>query len=82
MDWQKIVEQGNECHRKTVANKESWLVVPNILKMTDEERIAFFKKRTERRHKFMTINVSTWHMAIFQSSTKTWMRSMQVLFND
>ena len=65
MDYEKIVEQANECHRKTVVNKESWLVVPNILKMTDEERIEFFKQRAESRHKFMTINISTWHMGIF-----------------
>jgi hypothetical protein len=24
----EIVQQANECHRKTVANKDSWLVVP------------------------------------------------------
>ena len=24
----KIVQQANDCHRKTMANKESWLIVP------------------------------------------------------
>lgn len=37
----------------------------NILKTTDEERINLWKQRAEPKHKFMTINVSTWHMSVF-----------------
>jgi len=37
----------------------------NILTMTNEEWIAHWKSRAKPQHKFMTLNVSPWHMAVF-----------------
>lgn len=28
-EYEEIVRQSNECYRKTIANKNSWLIVPN-----------------------------------------------------
>lgn len=38
-NWmQKIIKQANECHRKTIANKESYLIIP---KAKEAELLAF-----------------------------------------
>lgn len=38
MDYDKLVEQANACHRKTVADESSWLVVPG---WNEEQLLAF-----------------------------------------